>query len=271
MKMILTSLSDSLPLSTLGPSWPGVKVAVTQTGFQAGPHCTSLYGFNLGTHVGDNLADVEARRAAVQAYMGAPIAWLNQVHGCDVHVAKGQPVVAVPDADASVCLDHQTCLAIMTADCLPVVFAAFDSAGAAIGVAAAHAGWRGLAGGVLQATVQSLATQAGVPVPQIRAWMGPAIGPLSFEVGAEVRDVFVQQDALNLACFEPGVHKGKFFADIYKLAHNALAKQGTQHIEGGGLDTFTDWRWFSHRRGQQLEAPSGRFATLIRLLPSQGA
>ncbi|RZS42215.1 hypothetical protein EV673_0542 [Limnobacter thiooxidans] len=246
-------------------------MAVTQTGFQAGPHYTSPYGFNLGTHVGDNLADVETRRAAVQAYMGAPIAWLNQVHGCDVHVAKGQPVVAVPDADASVCLDHQTCLAIMTADCLPVVFAAFDSAGAAIGVAAAHAGWRGLVGGVLQATAQALAAQAGVPVQQIRAWMGPAIGPLSFEVGAEVKTAFTQQNPLNRECFKPGLLAGKCMADIYGLARNALAEQGINNVEGGGLDTFKDLRWFSHRRGQQLEAPSGRFATLIRLLPSQGA
>jgi len=271
MKMTSTSLSDLPPISAIGPNWPGVKVAVTQTGFQGSEHASPPYGFNLGTHVGDCLADVEVRRAAVQAHMGAPIVWLNQVHGCDVHVANSQPGEAVPVADASVCTHSQACLAIMTADCLPVVFAAFDSAGAAIGVAAAHAGWRGLVGGVLQATAQSLATRCAVPDQHIKAWMGPAIGPQSFEVGAEVRDAFAQQNALNLSCFEPGAQSGKYLADIYGLARNALTQQGLSHVEGGGLDTFTDWRWFSHRRGQQLAVPSGRFATLIQLLPSQAA
>lgn len=269
--MTSTSLSDLPPLSPLGPNWSGVKVAVTQTGFQASQQTSASYGFNLGTHVGDCLADVEARRSIVQAHMGAPIVWLNQVHGCNVHIANSQPGLHVPDADASVCTHDQACLAIMTADCLPVVFAAFDPMGVAVGVAAAHAGWRGLVGGVLQATAQSLALQCALPVQQVRAWMGPAIGPRSFEIGSEVRDAFVQQNALNLACFESGVQPGKYLADMYALARNALAQQGISHVEGGGLDTVTDWRWFSHRRGQQLGVQSGRFATLIRLLPSQAA
>lgn len=271
MKMTSTSLSDLPPISALGPNWPGVKVLVTQTGFQGRQQAAVPYGFNLGTHVGDCLAEVEVRRSIIQAHMGAPIAWLNQVHGCVVHVAHSQPGEVVPDADASVCTHAQASLAIMTADCLPVVFAAFKDSGVAVGVAAAHAGWRGLAGGVLQATAQSLALQCEVPVSQIKAWMGPAIGPQSFEVGAEVRDAFVQQNALNLSCFAPGVQSGKYLADIYGLARNALAQLGISHVEGGGLDTFSDLSWFSHRRGQQLGAPSGRFATLIRLLPWPGA
>lgn len=271
MKMSLTSWSDTPPFSALGPNWPGVKVAVTQTGFQGSEHACTPYGFNLGTHVGDCLAEVAARREVVQIHMGAPIVWLNQVHGCDVHVANSQPGEAAPDADASVCTHSQACLAIMTADCLPVVFAAFNDTGIAVGVAAAHAGWRGLVSGVLQATARSLATRCGVPVQQIKAWMGPAIGPKSFEVGVEVRDAFVQQLALNLSCFAPGAQSGKHLADIYGLARNVLVKQGIRSVEGGGQDTFTDWRWFSHRRGQQLAVPSGRFATLIRLLPSQAA
>jgi YfiH family protein len=268
-KMTSTSLSDILQLSQLGPSWPGVKVAVTQSGFHTGSSSLSPYGFNLGTHVGDRLESVENRRAALQAHMGAPIVWLNQVHGCAVHFARPLADACVPNADASVCIDPQACLAIMTADCLPVLFAAFDQEGQAVGVAAAHAGWRGLLDGVLQATAKALADQCAVPARQIRAWMGPAIGPLSFEVGADVRDAFTLRNPNNQQCFKPGAGAGKYLADIYMLAAQALAEQNIRNLEGGGLDTFTDSSWFSHRRGQQLGIPSGRFATLIRLLPSQ--
>ena len=161
--------------------------------------------------------------------------------------------------------------AIMTADCLPVLFAAFDVSGKAVGVAAAHAGWRGLHAGVLQASANALAKACAVPTSQVKAWMGPAIGPESFEVGQEVFDAFVQQNALNAACFTSGQTCGKYLADIYALARIALSGLGVVNVEGGGLDTLTDLRWFSHRRGQQQGVPSGRFATLIRLLPGQVA
>lgn len=264
-------MNKPIPLSALGPQWDGVKVAVTETGFQQAHFHRTAYGFNLGVHVGDEFSDVQARRAAVQAEMGAPIAWLNQVHGRDVFNADNHPDSAPPTADASITKAASTTLAIMTADCLPVVFAAFSTSGKALGVGAAHAGWRGLHAGVLQATVNALANTCAVPAGQIKAWLGPAIGPESFEVGHEVVDAFVQQNSLNAVCFKAGQKEGKYLANIYSLARLALEGAGIESVEGGGLDTLTDLRWFSHRRGQHLGVPSGRFATLIRLLPSQAA
>jgi polyphenol oxidase len=214
------------------------------------------------------LAQVEIRRNALETHLGAPIAWLNQVHGCDVvHVTEAG---STPNADASSSTRSSVALAIMTADCLPVLFAAFDVSGKPVGVAAAHAGWRGLHGGVLQASVNALAQACALPPASIKAWMGPAIGPQSFEVGQDVLEAFVQQNPLNSACFLPGASPTKYLADIYELARIALSGAGVQSVEGGGLDTLTDSRWFSHRRGQQQGVPSGRFATLIRLLPGHG-
>lgn len=275
MKMTSTNLNKTIPLSNIGPQWAGVGVVVTETGFQQGAMPTSTFGFNLGTHVGDELADVQGRRDALQVHVGAPIAWLNQVHGCDVFPVTNVVNPAVnpdpnpPSADASLSTRSDVALAIMTADCLPVLFAAFDVSGKAVGVAAAHAGWRGLHAGVLQACANALVQACAVPTVQIKAWMGPAIGPESFEVGQEVLDAFVQQNALNAACFKLGLPGGKYLADIYALARIALNDAGVVNVAGGGLDTLTDSRWFSHRRGQQQSVPSGRFATLIQLLPSQ--
>lgn len=269
--MTSTKLNKRIPFSNLGPQWAGVKVLVSETGHEHPKFQNTSYKFNLGTHVGESLSEVLARREAVQVAMGAPIVWLNQVHGCDVFVAEAEHSANGPSADASITTSSNASLAIMTADCLPVVFAAFDEFDNAIGVGAAHAGWRGLHAGVLQFTVKKLADACEVPARQVRAWMGPAIGPESFEVGQEVFDIFVQQNSLNAACFAAGQSEGKYLANIYALAHIALQSGGILEPEGGGLDTLTDSRWFSHRRGQQLGVPSGRFATLIRLLPAQAA
>jgi YfiH family protein len=277
MKMISTNLNKTIPLSNIGPQWAGVDVVITETGFRKGDTTPYSFGFNLGTHVGDVLANVQGRREALQAYLGAPIAWLNQVHGCDVFSVTNaihpevNPDPNFPNADASLSTRSDVALAIMTADCLPVLFVAFDVSGKAVGVAAAHAGWRGLHAGVLQACTNALAKACGVSAGQIKAWMGPAIGPESFEVGQEVFDAFVQQHALNTACFKSGQTRGKYLADIYTLARIALNGVGVTNVAGGGMDTLTDSRWFSHRWGQQKGVPSGRFATLIRLLPSQVA
>lgn len=271
MKMISTSLNNSLPLSKIGPQWAGVRVLVTETGLDSVALNASPFGFNLGTHVGDELASVQKRRVALEAELGAPILWLNQVHSCDVHIVNDLPASIPPSADASVTNASDVALAIMTADCLPVVFAAFNDHGTALGVAAAHAGWRGLHAGVLQATALALSDRCQVPATQVKVWMGPAIGPGSFEVGQEVFDAFDQQSPLNKICFKPRDMAGKYLADIYGLARLALNSVGLQTIEGGGLDTLTDSRWFSHRRGQQQQLPAGRFATLIRLLPGQDA
>ncbi|MCE2745044.1 MAG: peptidoglycan editing factor PgeF [Burkholderiales bacterium] len=291
-KTTLKKLNKHIPTSTLGPDWPGVKVLVTETEFDDSPLSSTLnsnpYGFNLGTHVGDNLAHVQTRRSLVEQEMGAPVLWLNQVHGCHVFNARhvGEAIASAttpPAADASVSVSREVALAIMTADCLPVVFVAFSEEGKALGVAAAHAGWRGLHAGVLQASANALSKACKVPLNQIKAWMGPAIGPESFEVGAEVFQAFVDQNAQAAACFKPAnslnseasaettAESTKYLADIYALARLALSELGETHIQGGGLDTLTDPRWFSHRRGQQQGVQSGRFATLIRLLPGHGA
>ncbi len=273
--MTSTNLNKTIPLSNIGPQWAGVKVAVTETGFREGSTTPFSFGFNLGTHVGDVLADVQGRRNALQTHVGAPIAWLNQVHGCEVFSITNlvnpiaNPDPNPPNADACLSTRSDVALAIMTADCLPVLFAAIDVSGKVVGVAAAHAGWRGLHAGVLQACANALVQACAVPAVQIKAWIGPAIGPESFEVGQEVLDAFVQQNALNAACFKLGLSCGKYLADIYALARIALNGAGVANVEGGGLDTLTDSRWFSHRRGQRQGVPSGRFATLIRLLPSQ--
>lgn len=271
MKMISTNLNNSLPLSNIGPQWAGVRVLVTETGLNPVALNANPFGFNLGTHVGDEPASVQKRRDALEAELGARILWLNQVHSCDVHMVNDLPASIPPNADASVSTESDVALAIMTADCLPVVFAAFNDQGAALGVAAAHAGWRGLHAGVLQATALALSEVCQVPVAHMKAWMGPAIGPDSFEVGQEVFDAFDQQSPLNKTCFNPGAMAGKYLADIYGLARLAMTGVGLEAIEGGGLDTLTDSRWFSHRRGQQQRLPAGRFATLIQLLPGQGA
>lgn len=274
--MTLKKLNKEIPVSQLGPDWGGVKVLVTETGFDDPQRDANPYGFNLGTHVGDSLAHVQARRSLVEKEMGAPVVWLSQVHGCEVFEAKlasdaMSSGTTPPVADASISVSCNLALAIMTADCLPVVFVAFSNSGKALGVAAAHAGWRGLHAGVLQASAGALSRACKVPLTQVKAWMGPAIGPHSFEVGAEVFHAFVQQSPNAIECFKQSGKPEKYMADLYALARLALRELGASNIEGGGWDTVTGPRWFSHRRGQQQGVQSGRFATLIRLLPEHGA
>lgn len=141
----------------------------------------------------------------------------------------------------------------MTADCLPVLFC--DRAGSR--VAAAHAGWRGLAAGVLEATLDSLA----VDPAQVLVWLGPAIGPKAFEVGPEVREVFIAQLAETHQAFVPSHNAGKYLADIYLLARLRLEARGVSAVSGGGWCTVTDPRFFSYRRASR----TGRFASLIWL------
>ncbi|HEX4918410.1 MAG TPA: laccase domain-containing protein [Limnobacter sp.] len=248
-----------------------LKVAVTQTGWglQRHPLVAADYGFNVGDHVGDNPAEVALRRQVLEEWVGSPILWLNQVHGCAVADAAGAIRLGVAQqADASVCCVSDVCLAIMTADCLPVIFVASDTDGVVRGVGAAHAGWRGLHAGVLRACAIELSSRCGLPIHQISAWLGPAIGPQSFEVGGEVRQAFVNLDSVLAECFAPSsLNTDKFFADIYALARLDLGAVGIVDVQGGGEDTLSDPHWFSHRRGQQRGQAAGRMATLVRLLP----
>ncbi|MDB5840949.1 MAG: Polyphenol oxidase [Herminiimonas sp.] len=209
-------------------------------------------GMNLGAHVGDRPEDVLQNRAMLEVLLPAHPAWLTQVHGA--RVVDAATVSGAPEADASFTTQSGVVCAIQTADCLPVLFC--DTAGRAVG--AAHAGWRGLASGVLQNTVAAM-RDAGAA--EIIAWLGPAIGPQQFEVGPDVVDAF---DALGCTqAFKPiDGQPGKYLADIYALARAALQSVGVQRIDGGGFCTVTEaQRFYSYRR----DRVTGRMATLIWL------
>lgn len=235
----------------LVPSWPApqrVKACVTTR--HGGISQTPFDSFNLGDHVDDVPEVVTENRNRLRQLLGAQPVWMSQVHSIDVVQAdSGQVQVA----DACWSETPGLACAVLTADCLPVLFC--DRAGTR--VAAAHAGWRGLAAGVLEATVEALDT----PADQLLAWLGPAIGQDAFEVGAEVREAFVAQHAAAADAFRPSRNAGRFMADLYRLAHIRLAAAGLVDVHGGGFCTFSDPRFYSYRRAPR----TGRFASLIWL------
>ncbi|MDP1864579.1 MAG: peptidoglycan editing factor PgeF [Thiobacillus sp.] len=235
------------------PTWPapaGVfSLMTTREGGVSSPPWDSL---NLGDHVGDDATHVAENRARLRLKLPAEPAWLKQIHGTIVVDAGSGELTA----DASVTRQAGCVCAVLTADCLPVLFC--DRAGRV--VAAAHAGWRGLAQGVLETTVAAMQ----VPPGEVLAWMGAAIGPDAFEVGEDVRQAFIQQHPEAAAAFVPhpsGV-PGKWLADIYQLARNRLNRVGVQAIYGGGRCTFNETaQFYSYRR----EGVTGRMASLIWL------
>ena len=233
----------------LTPDWPAparVKACVTTR--EGGVSLAPFDSLNLGDHVGDDpRAVAENRRRLTDQFVITP-AWLQQVHG--IAVVEADPT-QVATADASWTATPGIACTAMTADCLPVLFC--NRAGTR--VAAAHAGWRGLANGVLEATLDSLA----VPANEILAWLGPAIGPQAFEVGPEVREAFIAQRPEAVEAFAASPNAGKFLADIYQLARLRLAARGVTAVYGGGLCTVNDPRFFSYRRNPR----TGRFASLI--------
>lgn len=210
--------------------------------------------FNVAAHVGDEAAAVTANRAQLAAGLAlpSPPGWLQQVHGIEV-VDLDAPIAgaAPPTGDASVATASGRVCVIMVADCLPVLFASAD--GRHIG--AAHAGWRGLAGGVLEATVRALGADPGT----LTAWLGPAISREHFEVGADVRDAFLGQDPGAAAFFVPNP-RGRWQADLVGLARRRLERLGIRSIAGGHWCTFADRsRFYSFRR----DGGGGRMAALI--------
>lgn len=238
----------------LVPEWPAPMrvraISTTRHGGISEPPYNSL---NLADHVADLPAYVTANRQRLAKIAGYPRepAWLQQIHGNQVVTAETvcEPVAA----DAAWTREPGYPCVVMTADCLPVLFC--DRAGTV--VAAAHAGWRGLAGGVIAATV----AQINVPPNQLLAWLGPAIGPAAFEVGAEVRAAFLLLDADCTGCFQPSP-AGRWLADLYGLARRQLESLGVTAIYGGNFCTFSDSeRFFSYRR----ESRTGRMASLIWL------
>jgi YfiH family protein len=208
---------------------------------------------NLAAHVGDEAAAVAENRALLRAALQLPAepCWLDQVHGCAVAQAEGCAAGWAPQADAAVAHATGVVCAVLTADCLPVVFC--DRGGSRVAVA--HGGWRGLAGGVLEATVAALAVE-----PQsLLAWLGPAIGQAHFEVGDEVRQAFCDPHPQAQRAFVISP-KGRWLADLYELARIRLAACGVESVYGGGLCVFRDAeRFYSFRRDGQC---SGRMATL---------
>lgn len=206
--------------------------------------------FNLGDHVGDDPTHVATNRAQLRRQLPAEPAWLRQVHSARVVEAGHAPT---PEADASFSRETGKVCAVLTADCLPVLFC--DRAGSV--VAAAHAGWRGLADGVLEATVAAMQVAPG----EVLAWMGAAIGPQAFEVGDEVRAAFVAQHPEAAAAFVPHA-PGKWLADIYALARTRLGHAGVEAVYGGGRCTFNEAdAFYSYRR----DGVTGRMASLIWL------
>lgn len=234
------------------PDWPvppQIRAATTTRigGISDGP----WRSLNLGAHVGDADDNVLENRRLLRQRLALPRepAWLNQVHGCQVVEASGidQPI----DTDASVTSAQEVVCAVMTADCLPVLFCADDGSE----VAAAHAGWRGLSNGILEATLAAMMADKN----QILAWLGPAIGPDAFEVGDDVRDEFVHQMPEAADAFVAN-RPGHWLADIYLLAKLRLRRAGLTLIFGGDYCTYTEAeRFFSYRR----DGVTGRMATLI--------
>lgn len=246
------SLSDS---TFIVPDWPApANVRACVTTRAGGVSLPPYDSFNLGSHVGDAPAAVAENRARLRAQLPEAPVWLEQVHG--IEIADIDAAHGVPRADAAVARRAGAVCAVLTADCLPVLLC--DDAGTV--VAAAHAGWRGLAGGVLEATVARMA----VPPARIVAWLGPAIGPAAFEVGGEVRAAFVASDPASAAAFVAAPDAGKWFADLYALARLRLARCGVVSVYGGGACTHADGaRFYSYRR----DSVTGRFASLVWRLP----
>ncbi|WP_296949781.1 peptidoglycan editing factor PgeF [uncultured Massilia sp.] len=246
------------------PDWPdlparvGALATTRRGGASLGPYGDGQGGggLNLGLHVGDDAGTVRANRARLQALLPGHPAWIAQVHGAAVVDAAGvQPGGPVRTGDASIATGAGVVCAILTADCLPVLFADLD--GKVVG--AAHAGWRGLAGGVLGETVAAM-RRAGAGA--ITAWLGPAIGPDAFEVGRDVLDAF--EAALPgeaAAAFRPYPGRpGKYLADMNALATRMLARAGVTRVHGGGRCTATEAATFySYRR----DGVTGRQASMV--------
>jgi polyphenol oxidase len=241
-----------LPADWIAPEWPappGVKAFVTSRsgGVSTGPYAT----LNLGTRVGDDAHAVSENRARVRAFLPADPRWLHQVHG--TRVVQADRVAQETIADAAFTRACRVVCAVQVADCLPVLFC--DREGTC--VAAAHAGWRGLSAGVLEQTIAAL----GLPGSRLIAWLGPAIGPRAFEVGADVLNAFGQSDPSHRA-FAAAADPGKWLADLFAVAREQLASAGLSAISGGGLCSFSDpARFFSHRR----DRITGRQAAFIWL------
>lgn len=239
------------------PRWPApsaVRAFVTTRngGVSGGVAATlELGGASSVSATTEAARAIAENRRRIEAFLPAAPAWLAQVHGTDVAIVADRPAAAAPLADAAVTRAANVVLAVRVADCMPVLFA--ERTGTVIGVA--HAGWRGLAAGVLENTLEAMACAPS----RIVAWLGPAIGRTAFEVGADVRDAFVQRDDEARRAFV-GAGAGKWLADLEALARMRLARAGVASIDGGGMCTLSDpARYFSFRR----DGTTGRMAAFL--------
>lgn len=239
------------PTDWLIPDWPApASVRACVTTRAGGISQPPFDSFNLGDHVEDDPQAVAHNRRKLAEILGCQPVWLSQVHSTEVVQADpGQRATA----DASWTDQPGLACSILTADCLPVLFC--DRAGSR--VAAAHAGWRGLVGGVLESSLAALQR----PPEEVLVWLGPAIGPQAFEVGPEVLAAFVAVHPQAVSAFLPSHNPGRYLADLYALARIRLAAQGVTAVFGGGLCTYSDPRFYSYRRS----ARTGRLASLVWL------
>ncbi len=234
------------------PDWPApARVKAIQTTRQGGVSIAPYDSLNLGGHVGDNPLAVERNRILLNKLLPSEPVWLEQIHG--TLVANADRASCQPQADACIARHRAAVCAVMTADCLPVLLC--DAQGSVVG--AAHAGWRGLRDGVIEATVLAM----GVAPQSLMAWLGPAISQEAFEVGEEVRAAFVTIQPQAASAFIAG-QSGKWLADIYALARLRLNTLGVTQIYGGGRCTYRErGQFFSYRR----DGVTGRMGTFIWL------
>jgi YfiH family protein len=240
----------NIPAQWIVPEWPvPARVRALITTRVLGSSGGSYAGLNLGEHVGDDARAVTQNRAVLRRFLPAEPIWLKQVHG--TRVVRAEPPFRGAEADASFARAPGEVCAVLAADCLPVLLA--DAKGTVVGIA--HAGWRGLAAGVIENLVQAM----GVAPESLIAYLGPAIGAKAYEVGADVFDAFVTADPQARLAFAAG-RPGKFLADLNLLARQRLDRLGCNNIHGGALCTYTDAdRFYSFRR----DGTTGRMASLV--------
>lgn len=240
--------------------WPAPDGVVAGTttrlgGISVGPYAS----FNLAAHVGDAEQCVAENRRRLRDACALPAEprWLRQVHGVAVvTVSAADSTESPPEADAAITRDAGVPCVVLTADCLPILLCATDGPE----VAAVHAGWRGLAAGVLTQTIAAMSAKPDL------AWLGPAISQAAYEVGTDVRDAFVASDDQAASAFAPNA-RGRWQADLYALARQQLAASGVASVYGGDLCTHSDGRrFFSHRR----DGPCGRMASVIFIRSAAG-
>ena len=263
------------PVATLAPDWPvgpriGALITLRPGGLSSGAFGLAgglAGGLNLGEHCGDDPEMGRANRALGRGLLPAEPCWLNQVHGVAVGDCSATPPPgdAAPTADAAVTAAPGVVLAVLTADCLPVLLA--DPVAGVVGIA--HAGWRGLAAGVIEQTIAAMVLRKA-NVARIAAYLGPAIGPRAFEVGDDVvaASGAAAQDGDNAwrACFRERATAGKWLADLYGLARLRLARAGVTAVTGGGRCTYEEDEYFySYRR----DGTTGRMGSFVWIEPAR--